>query len=85
MTNENDSILVFEYFTASGEKDKCIISEAEALIFALLDDLADIQKDVILNKSYENIIGNFENANPIDARAIFDSRQKYLILPTKIL
>ena len=65
MTNENDSILVFEYFTASGEKDKCIISEAEALIFALLDDLADIQKDVILNKSYENIIGNFENANPI--------------------
>ena len=27
----------------------------------------------------------FENANPIDARAIFDSRQKYLILPTKYL
>ncbi|MBQ2652036.1 MAG: ATP-grasp domain-containing protein [Methanobrevibacter sp.] len=65
MTNENDSILVFEYFTASGEKDKCIISEAEALIFALLDDLSDIQKDVVLNKSYENIIGNFENVNPI--------------------
>ena len=65
MTKENDSILVFEYFTASGEKDKCIISEAEALIFALLDDLADIQKDVVLNKSYENIIGNFKNVNPI--------------------
>ena len=65
MTNENDSILVFEYFTASGEKDKCIISEAEALIFALLDDLSDIQKDVVLNRSYENIIGNFENVNPI--------------------
>ncbi len=65
MTNENDSILVFEYFTASGEKDKCIISEAEALIFALLDDLEGIQKDVVLNKSYENMIGNFENANPI--------------------
>ena len=65
MTNENDSILVFEYFTASGEKDKCIISEAEALIFALLDDLADVPKDVILNKSYENIVDNFENVNPI--------------------
>jgi predicted ATP-grasp superfamily ATP-dependent carboligase len=65
MTKENDSILVFEYFTASGEKDKCIISEAEALIFALLDDLKDIQKDVILNKSYENIADDFENTNPI--------------------
>ena len=65
MTNENDSILVFEYFTASGEKDKCIISEAEALIFALLDDLADIQKDVVLNKSYEDMIGDFKNVNPI--------------------
>ena len=65
MTNDNDSILVFEYFTASGEKDKCIISEAEALIFALLDDLKDIQKDVVLNKSYENALDDFENVNPI--------------------
>ena len=65
MTNENDSVLVFEYFTASGEKDKCIISEAEALIFALLDDLADIQKDLVINKSYENALGSFKNVNPI--------------------
>ncbi len=65
MTKENDSILVFEYFTASGEKDKCIISEAEALIFALLDDLAEIPKDVVLNKSYEHAVDNFENVNPI--------------------
>nr|WP_295162847.1 ATP-grasp domain-containing protein [uncultured Methanobrevibacter sp.] len=65
MTNENDSVLVFEYFTASGEKDKCIISEAEALIFALLDDLADIQKDLVINKSYENALEGFENVNPI--------------------
>ena len=65
MTNENDSVLVFEYFTASGEKDKCIISEAEALIFALLDDLADIQKDLVINKSYENALDEFENVNPI--------------------
>ena len=65
MTNENDSVLVFEYFTASGEKDKCIISEAEALVFALLDDLADIQKDLVINKSYENALEGFENVNPI--------------------
>lgn len=65
MTNENDSVLVFEYFTASGEKDKCIISEAEALVFALLDDLADIQKDLVINKSYENALDEFENVNPI--------------------
>ena len=65
MMKNDDSILVFEYFTASGEKDKCIISEAEALIFALLDDLEDIQKDVVLNKSYESMMGNFENVNPI--------------------
>ena len=33
MPINDDSILLFEYFTASGEKDKFIISEAEALIF----------------------------------------------------
>lgn len=65
MTRENDSILIFEYFTASGEKDKCIISEAEALIFALLDDLADVPKDLVINKSYENVLDNFKNVNPI--------------------
>ena len=65
MTNENDSILVFEYFTASGEKDKCIISEAEALIFALLDDLKDFNVDLVINKSYENIVKDYGNINPI--------------------
>ena len=65
MTNENDSILVFEYFTASGEKDKCIISEAEALIFALIDDLKDFNIDLVINKSYENIVDDFQNVNPI--------------------
>ncbi len=65
MTKENDSILIFEYFTASGEKDKSIISEAEALIFALLDDLSDIPKDLVINKSYENAVQNIDNVNPI--------------------
>lgn len=65
MTDENDSILVFEYFTASGEKDKCIISEAEALIFALLDDLKEFNVDLVINESYENIVKHYENVNPI--------------------
>ena len=65
MMQENDSILVFEYFTASGEKDKCIISEAEALVFALLDDLADFKIDLVINESYENAVKDYENVNPI--------------------
>lgn len=65
MNTINDSILVFEYFTASGEKDKCIISEAEALLFALIDDLSDYSLDVVVNKSYENIISEYNNVNPI--------------------
>ena len=65
MINENDSILVFEYFTASGEKEKNIISEAEELIFALLDDLSDFNVDLVINKSYEDIVKDFSNVNPI--------------------
>ena len=64
MTNKNDSILVFEYFTASGEKEKSIISEAEELLFALLDDLKECTLDLVINKSYEDKIGEF-NVNPI--------------------
>lgn len=65
MIAENDSILVFEYFTASGEKDRCIISEAEALIFALLDDLKDFNVDLVINESYGDIVAKYENVNPI--------------------
>ena len=65
MTKENDSILVFEYFTASGEKDKCIISEAEALIFALLKDLKDFDVDLVINESYGEIVKDYPNVNPI--------------------
>lgn len=65
MKENNDSILVFEYFTASGEKDKCIISEAEALIFALLDDLCDFDVDLVINESYGDIVKDYENVNPI--------------------
>ena len=65
MIGENDSILVFEYFTASGEKDKSIISEAEELIFSLLDDLSEFKVDLVINKSYEDIVGEYDNVNPI--------------------
>ena len=37
------------------------------------------------NRVKSNTESIFENANPIEARAIFDTRQKYLILPTKYL
>ena len=59
MISTNDSILVFEYFTASGEKDKCIISESEAMLFALIEDLSDYNLDVVVTKSYENIISKY--------------------------
>jgi predicted ATP-grasp superfamily ATP-dependent carboligase len=65
MTNENDSILVFEYFTASGEKDKSIISEAEALIFDLVNDLRDYSIDLVINSSYESIVEKYENVNAV--------------------
>ena len=66
MIKENDdSILVFEYFTASGENDKCIISEAEALVFALLDDLSDFNVDLVINESYKDSLNDYPNVNPI--------------------
>lgn len=65
MIGENDSILVFEYFTASGEKDKSIISEAEELVFSLLDDLTEFKVDLVINSSYENIMGEYDNVSPI--------------------
>ena len=37
------------------------------------------------NTVKSNIESIFENANPIEARALFDTRQKYLIFPTKYL
>ncbi|WP_407453642.1 ATP-grasp domain-containing protein [Methanobrevibacter sp.] len=65
MTKENDSILVFEYFTASGEKDKSIISEAEALVFDLVNDLKDYSIDLVINRSYEDSVKDYENVNAI--------------------
>ena len=65
MSINDDSILLFEYFTASGKKDKCIISEAEALIFSLLDDLKDYNVTIVLNKSYKGIVNDYKNVMPV--------------------
>lgn len=66
MKNINsNSILVFEYFTASGEKDKSIISEAESLIFSLIDDLKDFDLYWILDNSYKENIDIPPNITPI--------------------
>ncbi|WP_432645662.1 ATP-grasp domain-containing protein [Methanobrevibacter sp.] len=65
MTKESEPILVFEYFTASGEKDKCIISEAEALIFSLLEDLKEFNVDLVINESYRDVVKKYSNVNPI--------------------
>ena len=65
MPSTTDSILVFEYFTASGETDKSIISEAEALLFSLLDDLKDFNIDLVINNSYKTVVEKYHNVNPI--------------------
>ena len=65
MIKDNDSILVFEYFTASGEKDKSIICEAESMLFSLLDDLADFNVDLVIHKSYYDVLKTRKNLNLI--------------------
>ena len=77
MTKENNSILVFEYFTASGENDKCIISEAEALIISLLDDLKEFDVSLVINESYKNIAEGYDNVNAISINQDVVSWLKY--------
>ncbi|WP_263641090.1 ATP-grasp domain-containing protein [Methanobrevibacter arboriphilus] len=47
MVNDNsvNSVLVFEYYTASGKNDPMIISEAKCLIDSLLNDLSSFSED----------------------------------------
>ena len=65
MQENKDSILAFEYFTASGKNDKCIISEAESLIFSLLGDLKDFNVDLVINEAYAENVKDYDNVNPI--------------------
>ena len=62
---EKDSILVFEYYTASGVDDPMIISEAVALIDSLLDDLKDFNAYFLLSKKFEYIAKNHKNLKSI--------------------
>ena len=47
MVNNNsvNSVLVFEYYTASGKNDPTIISEAKCLIDSLLNELSSFSED----------------------------------------
>lgn len=62
---DDNSILVFEYFTASGDRTPCIISEAESLIMSLIDDLRDFDIYLAINKSYKYLVENNTNVTPI--------------------
>ena len=56
----DDSILVFEYFTASGVEDLSIVSEAVELIKSLVSDLKDEDIYVLLAKQFEDIFDDFD-------------------------
>ena len=60
-----DSILVFEYYTASGTTNPMIISEAVAMINSLLDDLKDLNVYFLLSKNFEHIAKNHKNLQAI--------------------
>ena len=72
---DNDSILVFEYYTASGTNDPMIISEAIALINSLLDDLKDFNVYCLLSKNFEYI---GKNHKPLKSIIIEEDLQSWL-------
>ena len=56
LSNVNDdSILIFEYFTASGVEDDSIVSEACEIIRSLAIELKDLDTYVLVCKAFENI------------------------------
>ena len=72
---ENDSILLFEYYTASGTNNPMIISEAVAMIDSLLDDLKGFNVYCLLSKNFEYIAKNHEK---LQAIVIEENLQKWL-------
>ncbi len=56
----DDSILVFEYFTASGVEDLSIVSEAVEVIKSLVSDLKDEDTYVLLAKQFKDIFNDFD-------------------------
>lgn len=57
----DDSILVFEYYTASGLDELCISSEAESLILTLVEDLKEEDVYLLLNEKYQYIAKDLDN------------------------
>jgi len=72
---EEDSILVFEYYTASGINDPKIISEAVAMINSLLDDLKEFNIYFLVSKKFEYIVENHKHLKSI---IIEENLQKWL-------
>lgn len=56
----DDSILVFEYFTSSIVEDLSIVPEAVEIIRSLVSDLKDEDIYVLLSKQFENIFDDFD-------------------------
>lgn len=56
----DDSILVFEYFTSAGVEDLSIVSEAVELIRSLVSDIKDEDIYVLLTKQFKDIFDDFD-------------------------
>ena len=54
------SILIFEYYTASGTDDPAIISEAEEIVRSIVLDLKDEDICVLVSKQFEHIFDDFD-------------------------
>ena len=54
-----ESILVFEYYTASGINDPNIISEAKALIKSLLEDLKELNISLLISPIFKDVLDDF--------------------------
>lgn len=64
LVNE-DSILVFEYYTATGLDGLCISSEAESLITSLVDDIKDEDIYLLLSEKYAYISDKYPSVKTI--------------------
>lgn len=60
-----DSILVFEYFTASGVDDPSIISEAQEIIRSLVNELNDLDIYILISNIFEDLFDDIikDNSN----------------------
>ena len=56
----DDTILIFEYYTASGTDDPAIISEAEEIVRSIVLDLKDEDICVLVSKQFEHIFDDFD-------------------------